>query len=87
MTKTTTPSIPYEVEQVMAIYNINNSSGTLEGLIAVLENLQSEIPQEHRQEDAMLLEAVNYALELLRGMTQEAFEALDLVVDFPAVEI
>ena len=71
----------------MAIYNTNNSSGTREGLIAVLENLQSEIPQEHRQEDDMLLEAVNYALELLRGMTQEAFEALDLVVDFAAVEI
>lgn len=87
MTKTTAPSIPYEVEQVMAIYNINNSSGTREGLIAELENLQSEIPQEPRQEDAMLLEAINYALELLRGMTQEAFEALDLVVDFPAVEI
>lgn len=88
MTKTTTLFIPYEVEQLMAIYNANNPSKTRVGLISVMAAMKADIPQQsNSEEDAMLLATTNSALELLYGMSDEDFYALDLVVDFPAVEI
>ena len=88
MTKTTALSIPYEVEQLMAIYNANNPSKTRVGLISVMAAMKADIPQQsNSEEDAMLLATTNSALELLYGMSDEDFYALDLVVDFPAVEI
>ena len=88
MTKTTALSIPYEVEQLMAIYNANNPSGTRNGLIAVMEEMRAAIPQEPSiGNDALLLETTDSALALLRGMTDEDFCALNLVVDFPDVDL
>lgn len=88
MTKTTALFIPYEVEQLMAIYNANNPSKTRVGLISVMAAMKADIPQQsNSEEDAMLLATTNSALELLSGMSDEDFYALDLVVDFPAVEI
>ena len=88
MTKTTALFIPYEVEQLMAIYNANNPSKTRVGLISVMAAMKADIPQQsNSEEDAMLLATTNSALELLCGMSDEDFYALDLVVDFPAVEI
>ena len=88
MTKTTALFIPYEVEQLMAIYNANNPSKTRVGLISVMAAMKADIPQQsNSDEDAMLLATTNSALELLYGMSDEDFYALDLVVDFPDVEI
>ena len=88
MTKTTALFIPYEVEQLMAIYNANNPSKTRVGLISVMAAMKADIPQQsNSEEDAMLLATTNSALELLYGMSDEDFYALDLVVDFPDVEI
>ena len=88
MTKTTALSIPYEVEQLMAIYNANNPSKTRVGLISVMAAMKADIPQQsNSEEDAMLLATTNSALELLCGMSDEDFCALNLVVDFPDVDL
>lgn len=88
MTKTTALFIPYEVEQLIAIYNANNPSKTRVGLISVIAAMKADIPQQsNSEEDAMLLATTNSALELLYGMSDEDFYALNLVVDFPDVDL
>ena len=88
MTKTTALFIHYEVEQLMASYNANNPSKTRVGLISVMAAMKADIPQQsNSEEDAMLLATTNSALELLYGMSDEDFYALNLVVDFPDVDL
>lgn len=82
MAKITTNPISYEEQQLMAIHNLNNDAGTRQGMIDVLEEIRKasdpDIP-----EDADLLVYTDAALTHLREMSDEDFEALDLIVDFP----
>ena len=82
MPKITINPITYEEQQLMAIHNLNNDAGTREGLIDVLEEIRRaadpNIPQ-----DADLLICTDAALEHLREMSDEEFQALDMSVDFP----
>ncbi len=74
-------TLPYEVQQIMAIYNLNNEAGTREGLIAVLGEMRGYInPNDDR--DKELLEHTDAALQLLRKMSDAEFAELDLTVDF-----
>lgn len=75
-------SIPYDVQQVMAIYNTNNESGTRQGLIFVLEEMRGYLTTDN-DEDKALMEHTDTALKLLRDMTDAQFDKLDLTVDFP----
>lgn len=76
-------TLPYEVQQIMAIYNLNNEAGTREGLIAVLGEMRGYInPNDDR--DKELLEHTDAALQLLREMSDAEFAELDLTVDFPS---
>ena len=72
-------TLTYEERQLMAIY-LGDSDGSREGLIATLESMRTYLKPD---EEAELLTLTDSALEQLRGMDNEAFEALDLVVDFP----
>lgn len=76
-------SIPYDVQQVMAIYNTNNEDGTRLGLIAVLEEMRGYLTTDN-DEDKVLKEHTDAALKLLREMTDAQFDVLDLTVDFPS---
>lgn len=76
-------TIPYDVQQVMAIYNANNEDGTRLGLIAVLEEMRGYLTTDN-DEDKVLKEHTDAALELLREMTDAQFDVLDLTVDFPS---
>ena len=44
-------SIPYDVQQVMAIYNTNNESGTRQGLIFVLEEMRGYLTTDNDELD------------------------------------
>ncbi len=71
-------TLTYEERQLMAIY-LGDSDGSREGLIATLESMRTYLKSDEEE----LLTLTDSALEQLRGMDNEAFEALDLVVDFP----
>ena len=76
-------TIPYDVQQVMAIYNANNEDGTRLGLIAVLEEMRGYLTTDN-DADKVLKEHTDAALKLLREMTDAQFDMLDLTVDFPS---
>lgn len=76
-------AIPYDTQQLMAIYNLNNEEGTRQGLIAALEEMRGYINPEN-EGDKVLLEHTDAALQLLRDITDTEFNELDLAVDFPS---
>ena len=82
MATTNVKAIPYDTQQLMAIYNLNNEEGTRQGLIAVLEEMRGYINPEN-EEDKALLQHTDAALQLLRDITDTEFNELDLTVDFP----
>ena len=81
MAKTTMEPMTYELQQFLAIHNLNNQAGDREGLIAVLEEVRTAADPENA-DDAALLPYFDAALENLREMSNEAFLELDLVPDF-----
>lgn len=82
MAKSILDPITYEELQLMAIYNVNNTAGTRQGLIDVLEDMRGDIDP-NIPEDAELLSCTDAALQHLREMSDEEFSELDLSVDFP----
>ena len=65
----------YEEEQLIALYNLN---GTRTGVIFELEAMRDLL----NPEDADLLALTDSALDKLKAMTDEEFDALDLTPDF-----
>lgn len=72
----------YEEQQLMAVHNLTNDAGTRQGLIEVLEDMQTYISPDDPLED-MLRQNTKDALAHLRQMTDADFAELDLTVDFP----
>lgn len=83
MATTDVKAIPYDTQQLMAIYNLNNEEGTRQGLIAVLEEMRGYINPEN-EEDKVVQEHIDAALQLLGEITDFEFGELDLAVDFPS---
>lgn len=74
--------LDYEEQQLMAVHNLTNDAHTRQGLIEVLEDMQTYISPDDPLED-MLRQNTKDALAHLRQMTDEDFAELDLTVDFP----
>ena len=64
----------FEEVNLMCIYN----TGTRQGLIAELEGMRGQLEAEETE----LLALTDYALEKLRGLTDEEFGQVELVPDF-----
>ena len=69
------PTITYEEQQLMALYN---GSGTRAGLIAELKKMRGYLGDE----DAELKELTDSATRKLETMSDEDYATLDLFPDF-----
>ena len=69
----------YEERQLMAIYN----SGTRKGLLEALIDMQQYLSKEERD----LNDLTASAISKLQEMSDDEFEALDLVPDFDPDEV
>ena len=69
------PTITYEEQQLMALYN---SAGTRTGLIAALREMREYLGPE----DADLRTLTDSAIGKLEAMSDEEYSALDLKPDF-----
>ena len=69
----------YEERQLMAIYN----SGTRKGLLEALIDMQRYLSKEERD----LNDLTASAISKLQEMSDDEFEALDLVPDFDPDEV
>ena len=67
-------NLTFDEQQLMAIFN----TGTREGTIAALEKMSTELEPDETE----LLELTTSAVGKLRAMTDEEYDALDLVPDF-----
>ena len=67
-------NITFDEQQLMAIFN----TGTREGTIAALEKMSTEL----EPDESELRELTTSAVGKLRAMTDEEYDALDLVPDF-----
>lgn len=67
-------NLTFDEQQLMAIFN----TGTREGTIAALEKMSTEL----EPDESELRELTTSAVGKLRAMTDEEYDALDLVPDF-----
>ncbi len=67
-------TITYDEQQLMSLYN----TGTRVGLMSALEEMRNYLAADETE----LLSLTDSVLEKLTGMTDEDYEALDLIPDF-----
>lgn len=71
--------VTYEERQLMAIYN----TGSRKGLLAALIDMQQYLSKEERE----LNDLTASAISKLQEMSDDEYEALDLVPDFDPDEV